>query len=253
MQVKTDEEEIPVDIQNETMQERDDEEEEEYNEDEIYFRAKSLIDEMERRERDDAENEMRLDQEIQRLREEEIRLDRERESIREVIAMMYRKHVQTLDSERSKQVNETRVLENEFFEMLYESEAIRSKSLIVQEFWRRIRVEESRRRRQIESRLSIRRQIEDAARHVEEEIRILQLKENDTAEAEQIRQREREEKERRERELWDIESIMSEFDDMFEKSQDEEEDSATMKKLKLLGSILALLYGLKWSFEFFFP
>ena len=159
-----------------------------------------------------------------------IRLDRERESIREVIAMMYIKHVQTLDSERSKQVNETRVLENEFFEMLYESEAIRSKSLIVQEFWRRIRVEESRRRRQIESRLSIRRQIEDAARHVEEEIRILQLKENDTAEAEQIRQREKEEKERRERELWDIESIMSEFDDMFEKSQDEEEDSATMKR-----------------------
>ena len=254
VQAKTDEEEIQptIDIQNETIQERDDEEEE-YNEDEIYFRAKSLIDEMERRERDDAENEKRLDQEIQRLREEEIRLDRERESIREVIAMMYRKHVQTLDSERSKQVNETRVLENEFFEMLYESEAIRSKSLIVQEFWRRIRVEESRRRRQIESRLSIRRQIEDAARHVEEEIRILQLKENDTAEAEQIRQREKEEKERRERELWDIESIMSEFDDMFEKSQDEEEDSATMRALKLLGSILALLYGLKWSFEFFFP
>ena len=47
-------------------------------------------------------NEMRLDQEIQELREEEIRLDRERESIREVIAMMYRKHVQTLDSERSR-------------------------------------------------------------------------------------------------------------------------------------------------------
>ena len=70
-----------------------------------------------REERDDAENEKRLDQEIQRLREEEIRLDRERESIREVIAMMYRKHVRTLDSERSKQVNETRVLENEFFEM----------------------------------------------------------------------------------------------------------------------------------------
>ena len=151
-----------------------------------------------REERDDAENEKRLDQEIQRLREEEIRLDRERESIREVIAMMYRKHVRTLDSERSKQVNETRVLENEFFEMLYESEAIRSKSLIVQEFWRRIRVEESRRRRQIESRLSIRRQIVDAARHVEEEIRILQLKENDTAEASTKRQREKEEKERRE-------------------------------------------------------
>ena len=81
-----------------------------------------------------------------------------------------------MNSERSKQVNETRVLENEFFETLYESEMIRSKSLIVQEFWRRIRVEESRRRRQIESRISMRRQIEDAARHVEEEIRILQLK-----------------------------------------------------------------------------
>ena len=180
-------------------------------------------------------------------------MDRERDSIREVIAMMYRKHVQKMNSERSKQVNETRVLENEFFETLYESEMIRSKSLIVQEFWRRIRVEESRRRRQIESRISMRRQIEDAARHVEEEIRILQLKENDTAEAEQIRQREKEEKERRERELWDIESIMNEFDDMFEKSQDEEEDSATMRALKLLGSILALLWGLKWSFEFFFP
>ena len=180
-------------------------------------------------------------------------MDRERDSIREVIAMMYRKHVQKMNSERSKQVNETRVLENEFFETLYESEMIRSKSLIVQEFWRRIRVEESRRRRQIESRISMRRQIEDAARHVEEEIRILQLKENDTIEAEQIRQREKEEKERRERELWDIESIMNEFDDLFEKSQDEEEDSATMRALKLLGSILALLWGLKWSFEFFFP
>ena len=180
-------------------------------------------------------------------------MDRERDSIREVIAMMYRKHVQKMNSERSKQVNETRVLENEFFETLYESEMIRSKSLIVQEFWRRIRVEESRRRRQIESRISMRRQIEDAARHVEEEIRILQLKENDTIEAEQIRQKEKEEKERKERELWDIESIMNEFDDVFEKSQDEEEDSATMRALKLLGSILALLWGLKWSFEFFFP
>tara|TARA_B100000161_G_C33408257_1_gene349745 strand:- start:269 stop:568 length:300 start_codon:yes stop_codon:yes gene_type:complete len=99
----------------------------------------------------------------------------------------------------------------------------------------------------------MRRQIEDAARHVEEEIRILQLKENDTIEAEQIRQKEKEEKERKERELWDIESIMNEFDDVFEKSQDEEEDSATMRALKLLGSILALLWGLKWSFEFFFP
>ena len=180
-------------------------------------------------------------------------MDRERDSIREVIAMMYRKHVQKMNSERSKQVNETRVLENEFFETLYESEMIRIKSLIVQEFWRRIRVEESRRRRQIESRISMRRQIEDAARHVEEEIRILQLKENDTIEAEQIRQKEKEEKERKERELWDIESIMNEFDDVFEKSQDEEEDSATMRALKLLGSILALLWGLKWSFEFFFP
>ena len=46
---------------------------------------------------------------------------------------------------------------------------------------------------------------------------------------------------------------MNEFDDVFEKSQDEEEDSATMRALKLLGSILALLWGLKWSFEFFFP
>ena len=188
----------------------------------------------------------------QRLQEEEDRLYRESESIREIIATMYMRHIKTLDSERSKQVNESRLHEKEFFERLYDSEAIRSKSLIVKEFWRRVRVEESRRRRHIESRLAMRRQIEDWGRLVEEDIRIFQIKENDTLEAEERRRREKLENERKERELWDIESIMDEFDDMFDKSQ-EEEDSTTMKAVNLLGSVLALLWGLKWSFEFFFP
>jgi len=159
------------------------------NEDEIYFRAKSLIDEMMRRERNDSENYDYINREIEKFQEEELRLQRERESIREVIEMMYKRHVRTLNVELSKQVNEIRGIENEFFDVLYDSELIRSKSLIVQEFWRRVRVAESKRRREIESRHSILRQIEDTSRYIEEETRILEMKKNDSNEAKSKRVR----------------------------------------------------------------